>query len=77
MLIYMWQAWATLFSVIGCYVLMPITWIEEYVGWGEGNDAALERQRGMKDREREWRWLDGRSDERAVGESELRGKLIG
>jgi hypothetical protein len=76
-LIYLWHAWATFFSVVGTYVLMPVTWIEESMGWGEGNNAALERQRGMKDREREWRWLDGRSDERVVRESELRGKLIG
>jgi hypothetical protein len=77
LLIYLWHAWATLFCVVGAYVLTPVTWVEEYMGWGQGNNAALERQRSMSDKEREWKWLDGRSDEQVVMESELRGKLIG
>ncbi|KAH3944049.1 hypothetical protein HBH98_150890 [Parastagonospora nodorum] len=77
LLIYLWHAWATFFCVVGAYLLIPVTWIEEYIGWGQGNNAALERQRSMSDKDREWKWLDGRSDERVVMESELRGKLLG
>jgi len=58
-------------------VLAPVTWVEEYWGWGRGNDEALERQRALK--VKEWKWLDadGRSGSEVVRESELKGKLIG
>jgi hypothetical protein len=76
-LIFLWHAWASFFSLVGTYVLYPVTWVEEYMGWGRGNDSALERQRGLKNKE--WRWLDadGRTGRQVVAESQLKGKLIG
>jgi hypothetical protein len=76
-LIYLWHAWATFFCLIGTWALLPVTWVEEQWGWGEGNNAALEVQRSKSEQEREWKWLDGRSGEQVVKESELRGKIIG
>lgn len=76
-LIYLWHFWASLFSLLGTWALLPVTWVEEYWGWGKGNDAALEVQRSKSAKEREWKWLDGRSGEEVVRESELRGKIIG
>jgi hypothetical protein len=76
-LVWAWHFWATAFCVLGAWLLMPVTWVEEYWGWGQGNNAALERQRGMSAKEREWKWLDGRSVEEVVRENEMSGKLIG
>lgn len=75
-LVYLWHAWASLFSLLGTYVLWPVTWVEECIGWGRGNDEALRRQRRLK--VKEWRWLDpDRGGEReVVAGSELKGKLV-
>jgi hypothetical protein len=76
-LVHLWHFWATAFSLVGAFVLMPISWLEEHWGWGDGDNAALERQRSMSAKEREWKWLDGRSEAEVLKESELKGKLIG
>ncbi|EFQ89154.1 hypothetical protein PTT_14695 [Pyrenophora teres f. teres 0-1] len=36
LLVWLWHAWATLFCLLGTYLLYPVTWIEENWGWGEG-----------------------------------------
>ena len=36
MLVWAWWAWATVFCAVGCWLLWPVTWIEENWGWGEG-----------------------------------------
>lgn len=61
MLVHLCHFMASAFCLLGAWVLMPVTWVEEYLGWGEGNNEALERQRRMSAKEREWKWLDGRS----------------
>lgn len=68
MLVYLWHFIATACCVLGSYLFAPVTWVEEYWGWGEGDNAALERQRKMSAKDREWRWLDGRSYAEAVKE---------
>ncbi|EMD66173.1 hypothetical protein COCSADRAFT_84215 [Bipolaris sorokiniana ND90Pr] len=46
MLIWIWQAWATLFCVLGTWLLWPVTWVEENWGWGEG--IGMESNREMR-----------------------------
>jgi hypothetical protein len=76
-LVLLWHFWASACCVLGTFLLMPMTWLEEYWGWGDGDNAALERQRDMSAEKREWRWLDGRSEVEVTRESELKGKIIG
>ncbi|KAF1916370.1 hypothetical protein BDU57DRAFT_516448 [Ampelomyces quisqualis] len=56
-LVHLWHFMASAFCLLGAWVLMPVTWVEEYRGWGKGDDEALERQRRMAPKEREWKWL--------------------
>jgi len=72
-LVQLWHALASFFCVVGTYVLWPVTWVEEYAGWGSGNDAALRRQRGL--RVKEWRWLDGEGSGEVM-EREMKGRLL-
>lgn len=74
-LVYMWHAFACAFCVLGAWALWPVTWVEEYVGWGSGDDEALRRQKGL--RVKEWKWLDGRSGSEAVAESDNKGRIAG
>jgi hypothetical protein len=76
-LVVLWHFWASACCVLGTFLLMPMTWLEEYWGWGDGDNAALERQRNMSAEKREWRWLDGRSEAEVRRETELKGKIIG
>jgi hypothetical protein len=76
-LVLLWHFWASACCVLGTFLLMPMTWLEEYWGWGDGDNAALERQRDMSAEKREWRWLDGRSEAEVTRESESKGKIIG
>jgi hypothetical protein len=76
-LVVLWHLWATACCVVGTYLLVPVTWLEEAWGWGDGDNAALERQRGMSAEKREWRWLDGRSEAEVRRERELNGKITG
>ncbi|KAH8724403.1 hypothetical protein GQ44DRAFT_617971, partial [Phaeosphaeriaceae sp. PMI808] len=56
-LVYAWQIGASVFCLVGAWVLRPVTWVEEWWGWGVGNNEALEGQRRLETKE--WKWLDG------------------
>lgn len=58
-LVYMWHFFASAMCVLGAAVGAPVTWAEERMGWGKGDDGALRRQRGLGKGQREWRWLEG------------------
>jgi hypothetical protein len=72
-LVLAWQFLATVFCWMGTVALAPVTWVEEWWGWGRGDDKALERQRIV----REWRWLDGRSEEEVLRTTDVKGRIVG
>jgi hypothetical protein len=83
MLIWLWQAWATIFCVVGTVLLWPITWIEENWGWGEGvgTQGGKELVKGFrlvgkngKDGEIK---VDGLKEEDVLAKTELRGRIVG
>tara|TARA_R110002003_G_scaffold63_7_gene5855 strand:- start:16772 stop:17128 length:357 start_codon:yes stop_codon:yes gene_type:complete len=73
-LVMLWQLLASLMCVVGAALGTPVSMVEEWYGWGSGNDGALEGQRRLGEGKREWKWLDGgpREDEKVEG----RGKRI-
>ena len=68
-----WQFLAMVFCWLGTVALVPVRWVEEWLGWGRGNDEALERQKVV----REWKWLDGRSKEEVLNTTDLKGGIVG
>jgi hypothetical protein len=83
MLIWLWQAWATVFCVAGTVLLWPITWMEENWGWGEG--AGMQsgtglvkgfRLVGKNGKDGEVR-VDGLKEEDVLAKTELRGRIVG
>ncbi|KAF2028759.1 hypothetical protein EK21DRAFT_113615 [Setomelanomma holmii] len=80
-LVLAWQFLATCFCVLGAVLGWPVSVLEEWYGWGGGNDRALEGQRRLAEGRREWKWLDGgsREDEGKVvgyGEGEVKRKRL-
>lgn len=74
LLIWLWHAWATLFCVLGTYVLYPVTWIEEHWGWGEG--VGMESSRyAIKDGKKGGITSNGPAWDEVI--EELKGKMIG
>ncbi|RAR09096.1 bli-3 protein [Stemphylium lycopersici] len=66
MLVWLWQAWATFFCVLGMWLLWPVTWIEENWGWGEGVGMDSSRQVKMGEKEGEVR-SDGLGKDEVLG----------
>lgn len=76
MLIWIWQAWATLFCVLGTWLLWPVTWVEENWGWGEG--IGMERNREMRKAGKKGEIRrDGLTKEEVLQMTTLRGKVLG
>ncbi|KAH6851391.1 hypothetical protein BKA58DRAFT_415195 [Alternaria rosae] len=83
MLIWLWQAWATVFCVAGTVLLWPITWMEENWGWGEGvgmtSGTGLVkgfRLVGKNGKDGEVR-VDGLAEKEVLAKTELRGRIVG
>lgn len=76
MLVWLWQTWATLFCVLGMWLLWPVTWIEEDWGWGEGVGIDSSTQVKMGEKEGEVR-SNGLGKDEVLGKTELRGKVLG
>jgi hypothetical protein len=67
MLVWVWWAVATVFCAMGCWVLWPVSWVEENWEWGIG---------AGKGRTGEVR-QDGLTGREVMARSELRGKVFG
>ncbi|KAG9190015.1 hypothetical protein G6011_08103 [Alternaria panax] len=82
MLIWLWQAWATVFCVAGTVLLWPVTWVEENWGWGSVGvgrkgvaKVEMEMEKpGSKETEVS---VDGLGEEEVLGRSGLRGRIVG
>jgi hypothetical protein len=75
-LIWAWWAWSTFFCLLGCFILRPVTWIEENWGWGEGVGRESHSSLRLADKRAEIR-VDGLSAEEVLRRTELRGKVFG
>ncbi|KAH7080680.1 hypothetical protein FB567DRAFT_595021 [Paraphoma chrysanthemicola] len=81
-LVMLWQFVAALMCVLGAVLGTPVSVVEEWYGWGSGNDKALEGQRRLGEGKRDWKWLDGGpgvgdwEEEKVVGEGEAKKKRL-
>lgn len=75
-LIWIWQAWATLFCLLGTWLLWPVTWVEENWGWGEGVGMESNRQMRVNGKKGEVR-SDGLDEKEVLQRTTLRGKILG
>jgi hypothetical protein len=79
MLIWLWQAWATVFCVAGTVLLWPVSWVEENWGWGsvgagKKNWGWESEKAGRKEHEVS---VDGLAEKEVVGKTGLRGRVLG
>lgn len=75
-LVWLWQAWATLFCVLGTWLLWPVTWVEENWGWGEGVGLESNRRMRVSGKKGEVR-SDGLKEDEVLRMTTLRGKILG
>jgi hypothetical protein len=77
-LIWLWHFWATVFCVLGVFLLNPVSWVEENWGWADNAVKRGETGRvGFKIKEKGLVREDGLSSEEVLRRTELRGNIIG